>query len=128
MNKINFFLYAWLLFASISCVLQKTYTVEEKKMRIGDDLFVVKKNGEKISGKKIQMLGIHNGTETWVKIDNEKIDVNEVIAYQNKDGYHINFEKLGDRLWPTQLKRGKINLFYYNGPDLQYSEHHSDQY
>lgn len=114
MKKLNFILFAGVLFLFSSCVVRKTYTTEEKKMKIGNDVFVIKKNGEKISGTKFSEPSIWNGKADWIKIDEKKIDGNEIVAFQNKDAYFVKFEKSGDHFWIRQLKRGKINLYYYD--------------
>lgn len=113
-----------------SCVMSKTYTDEEKKMRYGpDQVFVIKTNGEKIVGKKVsEPRGFHAGAY-WVKLDNQKFPLDEVQSYQDKHAFRVNF----DGQWVKQLKRGKINLFYFetvtrvvgNSPSIpaQYESH-----
>lgn len=117
MKVLNLILFACVLFFINSCVPSKTYTTEEKKMKIGEDVFVVKKDGKKIYGEKILFLKIRKGKATLIKVGEEKIDADEVVAYQDKDAYHIKFDQYHNQFWPTQLKRGKINLYYFDGPD-----------
>jgi hypothetical protein len=94
----------------ISCVTTKTYTDEEKKMRSGpDQVFVIKTNGEKIVGKEVsQPGGFHTGAD-WIKLDKQKYPLEEVQSYQDRHAFFVKF----DDKWVKQLKRGKINLYYY---------------
>lgn len=91
--------------------MTKTYTKEEKKMKIENESFlVVKSSGEKISGKSLKFVS----KSSAIKIDDQEIKVKEVTAYQNKTAYFIKFGPPDKFTWVKQLKRGKINLYYYD--------------
>lgn len=123
------FLFLVIVFSCVSCVMAKTYKVEEKKMRIeNENVFVIKTNGEKVSGKKIATPSVFNGGADWIKIGRQKFQFDELTAYQDHSAYYCKFGPI----WVKQLKRGKINLFYYevvtpkspsNGNQNQYDEH-----
>jgi hypothetical protein len=110
-NTISIFLIG-ILFSISACITVKTYTDEEKKMKIGDKVFIIKKDGEKISGEKISYPPAF-GFSKWLKIDGQKIQDSNISAYQDKHGYHIKFGNPFNWVWVIQLKRGKINLFHF---------------
>jgi hypothetical protein len=92
-----------------SCVMSKTYTDEEKKMRMGpDQYFVIKTNSEKVAGNKISLAGgLTSGGP--VKLDGQKYQFDELLNVQDRHAYYAKF----NNLWVKQLKRGKINLYYF---------------
>lgn len=110
-NSISIFLIG-ILFSISSCITTKTYTTEEKKMRIGEDVFIIKTNGEKITGKKISHPSSFSFAQ-WRKIDNQKIEAADMSAYQDKNCYYVKFENHFNSWWIKQLKRGRINLYHY---------------
>jgi len=90
----NPFLLPIIAISVFSCVTAKTYTDEEKKMRFEPDrYFVIKADGTKIVGKKLSMPSGFHLAQEWVDLDGQKY-------------------KFGNR-WVSQLKRGKISLFWY---------------
>jgi hypothetical protein len=94
----------------MSCVSARTYSDEEKQMRIeSDQCFVIKANGEKIAGKKVSMPSGFHLTQEWVKLDGKKYAFDSLANYQDRHSYYAKFGKS----WVRQLKRGKINLYYY---------------
>jgi hypothetical protein len=94
----------------VSCVTAKTYTDEEKKMRIPtDQVFVIKTDGTKIVGKKLSMPSGFHLAQEWVDLDRQKYRFDSLQNYQDR---HAFFAKFGNR-WVRQLKRGKISLFWY---------------
>lgn len=98
----------------ISCVTTKTYTDEEKRMRMGDGKsLVVMKDGTQIAGDR---LTFHSGKKggNFAKIDNQEINVQDISAYQTKKAYYVRFGSDDNFVWVKQLKRGKINLYYYD--------------
>ena len=99
-----------------SCVTTKTYTTEEKKMRNeGESVYVIKSDGKKVGGSKIDVPSIWNGKSSWIKIDGQKFEGEEISAYQDKKASYAKFGNKKDGwLWIKQLKRGKINLYYYD--------------
>ncbi|HZE84921.1 MAG TPA: hypothetical protein VE035_11480 [Puia sp.] len=91
--------------------MTKTYTAEEEKMKIEPDkVLVVKRNGEKIIGRKFSKPGSFNIDGHWVKVDGIKYQLDELTAYQDTKAYYMQFGPI----WVKQLKRGKINLFSYD--------------
>ena len=99
-----------LMFLLNSCVTTQTYTKEEKKMKIDNEsVFVVKNGGKKITGKKIKV----SLRTSSIKIDDQEININDLIAYQDKAAYYAKFTTDEKNTWVKQLKRGKINLYYY---------------
>lgn len=102
------------LFLFSSCVMTKTYTVEEQKMLLENKVpFVEKNNGQIVTGTKMTFPSAFS-KKGWIAIDGEKFQPDEIKAYQTKNAYHVKFGTDNDWLWVTQLKRGKINLFYYD--------------
>lgn len=99
-----------------SCVTTKTYTNEEKKMRNEDEpVYVIKSDGKKIVGSKISVPSIWNGKSSWIKIDDQKFEGSDIDAYQDKKASYARFGNTKDGwVWVKQLKRGKINLYYYD--------------
>jgi|GEM_PF-1090431 len=99
-----------------SCVTTKTYTTEEKKMRNeGESVYVIKSDGKKVGGSKIDVPSIWNGKSSWIKIDGQKFEGEDISAYQDKKASYAKFGNKKDGwLWVKQLKRGKINLYYYD--------------
>ena len=96
-----------------SCVMTKTYTKEEKKMVLDNKIaFVEKNDGQKITGNKISFPSGFS-KKSWVSLDGQKFQPNEIKAFQTKSLYRVKFGHDKDWVWVTQLKRGKINLFYY---------------
>lgn len=93
-----------------SCVMTKTYTNEEKKMKLENETFLLIKNdGQKISGQSLKLL-----PKSLIKIDDQEFKVIDVSAYQNKTAYFVKFGTPENYVWTKQLKRGKINLYYYD--------------
>ncbi|MEO7486479.1 MAG: hypothetical protein ABIU77_05235 [Ferruginibacter sp.] len=115
MKKLNACLAIAVTVLFTSCVTTKSYTDEEKKMRNQDEpVYVIKKDGKKIVGSKISVPSIWNGKSNWIKIDDQKFEGDEVDAYQDKKASYARFgNEKGGWLWVKQLKRGKINLYYY---------------
>lgn len=93
-----------------SCVLTKTYTVQEKKMKINDqNALVVQNDGKTITGNSLKLT--RRGSA--IKMDDQIIEFKDIMAYQNKTAYFVKFETGRNSFWVKQLKRGKINLYYY---------------
>lgn len=110
MKRLPALLALTLILPMISCVMSKTYTDEEKRMRIQtDQYFVIKTNGEKISGSKLSAASGMNYGSGWVKLDGQKYEFSELQNFQDRHAYCAKF----NNVWAKQLKRGKINLYYY---------------
>jgi hypothetical protein len=102
-----------LMVALCSCVMTKTYTAEEKKMLLDNSsVFVEKNDGQKVTGSKISYPSSFSKS-AWVSIDDQKFEPKDIKAYQSKKVYRVKFGTENNWVWATQLKRGKINLFYY---------------
>ena len=116
MKKLNVCLVITATMFLSSCVTTKTYTAEEKKMRNEDEqVSVVKSDGKKVTGSKIDVPSIWNGKSSWIKIDGQKFEGEDINAYQDKKASYTKFGNSKDGwLWVKQLKRGKINLYYYD--------------
>src|ERR1700735_4935784 len=109
MNRLTSLLVLALILPIVSCVMSKTYTDEEKKMRMEpDQYFVIKTNGEKVTGKKISLSG-GLSFSGWVKLDGQKYQFDDLLNVQDRHAYYAKF----NNLWVKQLKRGKINLYYF---------------
>ena len=94
----------------VSCVTSRTYSAEETKMRIQPDrYFVIKTDGTKIVGKKLSMPSGFHLTKEWVELDGQKYRSDSLQNYQDAHAFYAKF----GGTWVRQLKRGKINLFYY---------------
>jgi len=109
MTRLTTLLALALILPMVSCVMSKTYTDEEKKMRMEpDQYFVIKTNGEKVAGKKIS---VPNGAgfSSRVKLDGQKYELDQLLNVQDRHAYYAKF----NNLWVKQLKRGKINLYYF---------------
>lgn len=110
MKRLTPLLVLVILLPTVSCVTSKMYADEEKKMRIGaDQYFVIKTNGEKISGKKLSTPSGFAFTRGWVKLDGQKYEFDDLQNYQDRHACYARF----NNVWAKQLKRGKISLYYY---------------
>jgi hypothetical protein len=107
MKRSTPFVFLTAILPMAACVTAKTYSVEEKKMRSPDDqCFVIKTDGEKIAGSKVSLPLL---SYAWVKLDGKKYAFDELFNFQDRHAYYTKFTNV----WVKQLKRGKINLFYY---------------
>lgn len=99
-----------------SCVTTGTYTKEEKKMRNPDEkVYAELNNGKKISGSSISYPSVFKAEKSWIKIDDHKLDVKEMVSYQDKSAMYARFGNVDNSwIWVKQLKRGKINLYHYD--------------
>ena len=94
-----------------SCVMTKTYTKEELKMKTDNgDVFVIKNDGKKISGTTLKL----SYKPPSIKIDDQEISTKELIAYQDKNAFFLKYKTGDNFIWAKQLKRGKINLYYFD--------------
>lgn len=121
-------LVAVILFAT-SCITSKPYAAkfnqEQKKGRdTSNEVFVVKKDGEKITGKKIKfpakiaMVESPEPTEQWVAVDGKKIDFGQYEAVQTPSVYKALYHPAKNDQFPNvvymnRLRFGKINLYHY---------------
>lgn len=106
-----------------SCVTTKTYTREEKKMKINNEgVLVVKKDGESISGKTLKFVY----KTSSIKIDDQEFKISDLFAFQDKTAYFAKFGTDKKYIWVKQLKRGKINLYYFDAPSYYSSNGNSN--
>jgi hypothetical protein len=111
MKIINAFLVLIFTLPMVSCFSSRPYAKEEKEARLpGDPIFITKSSGEKVLGKKISTPGLFHYSQTqWVKLDREKYTLPDLQNYQDLKKYNVKY----NNVWATQLKRGKINLYWF---------------
>jgi hypothetical protein len=111
-----------------SCVTVKMYKTEALKMRLSyANTFLIKKDGEKMIANKITEYYNKNTNEFGLNVDGKIILDRFVEAYQDSKAYYGRF----DSGWVEQMRRGKINLYYYesfisgeeNQPNGGYYDH-----
>jgi hypothetical protein len=71
-----------------------------------DQCFVIKTDGAKVFGGKLSLPAFNYA---WVKLDGQKYEFDQLQNIQDRHAYYAKFKNV----WVRQLKRGKINLFYY---------------
>lgn len=97
-----------------ACVTNKTYRVEEKKMRIGSsNAMIIKAGGDTVVGKRLSLPSEMHQWATWIKFDGSKIESTGIQAVQDDRSFYAKFGDDKSYRWVKQVKRGKINLFYY---------------
>ncbi len=103
----------------------------EKEMINGrdetSDVFITRKNGEKIIGKKMTFSKVSvwrfTQKEYWIAVDDQKVDLTQekIIGYQSNKKYVINYYnpdfENGGYAEAFRLRYGKINLFYWEELD-----------
>ena len=113
MKNLSFALPLILMFLLNSCVTTQTYTREEKKMKIDNEgVLVVKKDGKSIYGKTLKFVY----KSSSIKIDDQEFKTSDLFAFQDKTAYFAKFGTDKKYIWAKQLKRGKINLYYFDAP------------
>jgi hypothetical protein len=137
-----------LVFLSTSCMTPKPFAGQFKKeQKAGRDntttkVFLVKKDGEKIIGKKIsssthfRFLKKMNLTEEWVSVDGRKISFGDYDTIQTAVAFKILYEpkpadkvtmvedeKSGNEIYLNRLRAGKMNLYHYETVDTNISLH-----
>ena len=109
--KISVFLFAICSCILISsCVTFNQFDSEVKKGKSNDEVFIIKKNGEKLTGSKITQPSSMSQAD-WFKIDGQKVERKDIAAYQDKKAYHAMTVIAGDI---QRLRAGKINLYYFD--------------
>jgi hypothetical protein len=95
---------------AFSCSPTRLYDLEEKKVRFPDTpIFVTKSDGVKLTGRSISTPGSFAFSHDWIKLDGQKFLMGELQNYQDQHAFHIKYNSV----WARQLKRGKINLYWY---------------
>jgi hypothetical protein len=130
-----------------SCMAPKPFAAKFKQeQKTGKDtstakVFLVKKDGEKISGKKLtysnrfRFLKKINLNEEWVAIDGRKISFGDYDTIQTTKAFKILYvPQLADTaanadtenenfVYISRLRAGKINLFHYETVDTTITTH-----
>ena len=76
-----------------ACITTKTYSAEERKMKIeNDNVMIVKNEGKKISGNSLLFLS--GGAA--IKLDDQQFTDKEIMAYQNKKAVFVKFDRAKD--------------------------------
>ncbi|CAN5280243.1 hypothetical protein BH11BAC5_BH11BAC5_31940 [soil metagenome] len=139
---------ALIIFLATSCMTPKPFAGQFKKeQKAGRDssttkVFLVKKDGEKIEGKKLissthfRFLKKINLQEEWVTVDGRKISFGDYDTIQTAAAFKILFEpktadkvikaedeKDGNQIYVNRLRAGKINLYHYETFDTNTSLH-----
>lgn len=103
----------------------------------GSNVFVIKKNGHKVEGKKLTYSHTSiwrvKQLENWIAVDGQKIQDSEYEIIQTEKAYrHLYFpgnSLFGSPFFINRLRYGKINLYYYehialaNGKDVRGDYH-----
>ena len=116
-----------LTISAFSCVTTKSYEKDFSNEKLlgreqNSDVFVVKKNGEKIVGKKMTFSpsSIWKVTqkEDWIAVDGQKINKEDISVYQTPTEYK-EFHKYKHTLEyeSSRVRYGKINLYYKSMSD-----------
>jgi hypothetical protein len=125
-----------------SCMAPKPFATKFKKeQKIGKDssdtkVFLVKKDGEKITGKKLtysnrfRFLKKVNPNEEWVAVDGRKISFGDYDTIQTAAAFKILYEpkpadtvttaedeKTANQIYVNRLRAGKMNLYHYETVD-----------
>jgi hypothetical protein len=83
----------------------------------GNEYFVIKTNGERITAAKINRPKVGNHYNDRLIVDGVKIDGWDVFAYQNEEGYFVWYNdpkptRYWKGTWLKRLRKGKMNLYY----------------
>lgn len=131
-NYLNLLLMAILATVVTSCESTKhfdnSYSNEIKLGRDNtSDVFIIKKDGEKIEGKTMTFSPYSKWREvqkeTWIAVDGQKVDIKNIERYQSANGYYI-FYKYDPHIEGEQyifLSRatgGKVNIYFTNAPTI----------
>jgi hypothetical protein len=131
-----------------SCMTPKPFAAKFKQeQKIGKasssaKVFLVKKDGEKITGKKLtysnrfRFLKKINPNEEWVAVDGRKISFGDYDSIQTTKAFKILYEPQqidtattteeeanAGQFYINRLRAGKINLFHYETVDTSISMH-----
>jgi hypothetical protein len=99
-----------------------SYDNEIKKGRDNtSDVFIIKKDGEKIEGKTITFSLYSKWREVqkenWIAVDGQKVELKDIAKYQSPNGYyafykydpHIEGEQY---IFIPRIRGGKISIYY----------------
>jgi hypothetical protein len=109
-----------ILLICCSCVTFKQYDSKAKESRDSNyEAFIVKKDGEIISGQSLKhrsydaydpyLVRVINKDDAF-KIDGKKYNDSDVVVFQDKNAYHKRF----NNLYLVRLVTGKMNLYYFD--------------
>ncbi len=112
------------LLTQTACVTEGSYKAPFKKqallgMEPGPNVFIIKKDGTRISGQKItrSKYSAWRGRqkESWVAVDGNKIAEDDYRILQTETAYTHYFRPPGGgTLFIERLRYGKISLYYYS--------------
>lgn len=124
------------IFTLFSCVTEKSFYRDFKKEELvgktpNEKVFIIKKNGEKISGEKLSYSKYSvwriQQKEDWIAVDGKKVNTEDIQAIQKEEGFMRYYdESKTSRVLVTRLRYGKINLYDYTG--VSYSGNIKDYY
>jgi hypothetical protein len=98
-----------------SCVTNKTYRVEEQKMLVNNKaVMLIKANGDTVKGKSLSVPSTMHPYAKWIKFDGNKIQSDGIVALQDGKSFYGKFGNDSSYHWVKQIKRGKINLYYFD--------------
>jgi len=98
-----------------SCATNKTFKAEEKQMLVDNNTpLIVKANGDTIKGKEASIPPAINAYAKWVKLDDQKLPSDGIVALQDGKTFYKKFGSDSSFIWTKQVKRGKINLYCYD--------------
>lgn len=120
----------------LSCVTEKSFYRDfNKEALVGkvpnEKVFVIKKNGEKISGEKLTYSKYSiwrvQQKEDWIAVDGKKVNNEDIQAIQTNDEFKKFYKDSKNMVRSvTRLRFGKINLYTY--VDVSYSGNIKDYY
>jgi hypothetical protein len=98
-----------------SCVTNKTYRVEEKKMLVDNKTaLLIKAKGDTVRGSSLSLPSTMHPYAKWIKFDGNKILSDGIVALQDGKSFYGKFGNDSSYHWVKQIKRGKINLYYFD--------------
>ncbi len=110
------------MISAFSCVTVKSYEkgfAGEKLLgrEQNSDVFVIKKNGEKIIGNKMTFSPSSVWKvvqkENWIAVDDQRINREEIAAYQSSTEYNEYYQnKRLPEYTVSRVRHGKISLYY----------------
>ena len=106
-----------------SCVTEKSFYRDfNKEALVGkvpnEKVFIIKKNGEKISGEKLtyskySMWRVQQ-KEDWIAVDGKKVNTVDIQAIQTPEEFRKFYQESKTSIRSvTRLRYGKINLYTY---------------
>ena len=75
---------------------------------------IIKENGDTVKGKSLSLPSAMHAYAKWIKFDGKKIPSDGIVALQDCKTFYGKFGNDSSYHWVKQVKRGKINLFYFD--------------